>query len=104
MQSGVGQNTLESVDTVFQLTGFEHDMQGPSKVGDLYREVSLDISVELAKKIIRLSGLQINKELHPYGDIEIKLTRLMPSEKLYEELLFGDNIFETNNSMIILAE
>ena len=43
---------------------------------------------ELAKKMIRLSGLQVKDELNPSGDIEIQYTGLRPGEKLYEELSF----------------
>ncbi|EJS89362.1 Rfb, partial [Pasteurella multocida subsp. multocida str. Anand1_cattle] len=45
--------------------------------------------LELAKKLILLSGLSIKNENNPNGDIEIKFTGLRPGEKLYEELLIG---------------
>jgi len=60
--------------------------------------------VDLARKMIHLSGLEIKDELNPDGDIEIKFTGLRPGEKLYEELLIGDNVSETNNPMIMRAE
>jgi len=60
--------------------------------------------VDLAKKIIRLSGLEVKDKLHPAGDIEIQFTGLRPGEKLYEELLIGDNVSKTDNSMIMRAE
>mgnify|MGYP000433287862 CR=1 FL=1 len=60
--------------------------------------------LDLAKKMIRLSGLRLKDELHPDGDIEIKFTGLRPGEKLYEELLIGDNVSETSNPMIMRAE
>jgi FlaA1/EpsC-like NDP-sugar epimerase len=60
--------------------------------------------LDLAKKMIRLSGLQIKDELYPDGDIEIEFTGLRPGEKLYEELLIGDNVSETGNPMIMRAE
>ena len=60
--------------------------------------------LDLAKKMIRLSGLQVKDKLNPNGDIEIKFTGLRPGEKLYEELLIGGNISETNNPMILRAE
>jgi len=60
--------------------------------------------LDLAKKMIRLSGLQVKDKLNPKGDIEIKFTGLRPGEKLYEELLIGDNISETRNPMIMRAE
>jgi FlaA1/EpsC-like NDP-sugar epimerase len=60
--------------------------------------------VDLAKKMIRLSGLQVKDESNPNGDIEIKYTGLRPGEKLYEELLIGDNVLETDNQMIMRAK
>ncbi len=60
--------------------------------------------VDLAKKMIRLSGLKIKDKLHPDGDIEIEFTGLRPGEKLYEELLIGDNVSKTDNPMIMRAE
>jgi len=59
--------------------------------------------LDLAKKMIRLSGLQVRDELHPDGDIEIKFTGLRPGEKLYEELLIGENVSKTSNPMIMRA-
>jgi FlaA1/EpsC-like NDP-sugar epimerase len=46
---------------------------------------------DLAVKMVYLSGLLIKDEVHPYGDIEIKITGLRPGEKLLEELLIGNN-------------
>ena len=60
--------------------------------------------VDLARKMIHLSGLQIKDKLHPDGDIEIQFTGLRPGEKLYEELLIGNNVFETGNPMIMRAK
>jgi len=45
--------------------------------------------------MIRLSGLEVRDSEHPDGDIEIHYTGLRPGEKLYEELLIGDNISDT---------
>ena len=59
--------------------------------------------VELAKKIIHLSGLSVKDDLNPNGEIEIKYTGLRPGEKLYEELLIGDNVSETQHPMIMRA-
>jgi len=59
---------------------------------------------DLAKKMIRLSGLQVKDETNPDGDIEIKYTGLRPGEKLYEELLISDNVLETYNPMIMRAQ
>ena len=59
---------------------------------------------ELAEKMIHLSGLQVKDEFHPQGDIEIKYTGLRAGEKLYEELLIGDNVSETDNPLIMRAK
>jgi len=58
---------------------------------------------DLAKRMIQLSGLQVWDESNPSGDIEIKYTGLRPGEKLYEELLVGDNISKTVNPLIMRA-
>ena len=59
---------------------------------------------DLAEKIIRLSGLQVKDELNPNGDIEIQYVGLRPGEKLYEELLVGENVTKTENALIMRAE
>ena len=89
----------EAVELVIQAgamgTGgdvFVLDMGNPVRIDDL------------AKKMIRLSGLNVKDEDHPDGDIEIKYVGLRPGEKLYEELLAGDNVSITNNPLIMRAE
>jgi FlaA1/EpsC-like NDP-sugar epimerase len=47
--------------------------------------------MDLARRMIELSGLQVRDDGNPDGDIEIQVTGLRPGEKLYEELLIGDN-------------
>ncbi len=59
--------------------------------------------LDLAQKMIRLSGLQVKDKLNLNGDIEIKFTGLRPGEKLYEELLIGGNVSVTGNPMILRA-
>ena len=59
---------------------------------------------ELAEKMIQLSGLQVKNELHTDGDIEIIYTGLRAGEKLYEELLIGDNVSKTENPLIMRAK
>lgn len=59
--------------------------------------------VELAEKMIHLSGLSIRSEKNPQGDISIEFTGLRPGEKLYEELLIGDNVVATEHPMIMSA-
>ena len=58
---------------------------------------------DLASKMIRLSGFEVKDENNPHGDIEIKCTGLRPGEKLYEELLIGDNVGETSHERIMTA-
>ncbi len=60
--------------------------------------------VELAKRLIKLSGFQLKDEYNPTGDIEIIFTGLRPGEKLYEELLIGDNVGKTEHKQILRAE
>ncbi|HEX8592558.1 MAG TPA: nucleoside-diphosphate sugar epimerase/dehydratase [Pseudomonas sp.] len=59
--------------------------------------------VELAEKMVHLSGLSIRSEKNPHGDISIEFTGLRPGEKLYEELLIGDNVVSTEHPMIMSA-
>ncbi|HEY7867349.1 MAG TPA: nucleoside-diphosphate sugar epimerase/dehydratase [Psychromonas sp.] len=59
--------------------------------------------VELAKNLIHLSGLEVKSPQNPFGDIEIKFTGLRPGEKLFEELLIGDNVEKTAHQRIMTA-
>jgi len=59
--------------------------------------------VELAEKMIHLSGLSVRSEKNPHGDIAIEFSGLRPGEKLYEELLIGDNVVATQHPMIMSA-
>lgn len=59
--------------------------------------------MDLARRMIQLSGLTIRDERMPDGDIEIRVTGLRPGEKLYEELLIGDNPEETAHELIMKA-
>jgi FlaA1/EpsC-like NDP-sugar epimerase len=58
---------------------------------------------DLAMRMIELSGLSVKDELHPNGDIEIAITGLRPGEKLFEELLIGDNPQKTQHPRIMKA-
>ena len=60
--------------------------------------------IDLARRMIHLSGLEVRDEQHPDGDIEIHVTGLRPGEKLYEELLIGDNVTGTTHPLIMRAE
>jgi FlaA1/EpsC-like NDP-sugar epimerase len=59
---------------------------------------------DLIVKMIKLSGLSIKDEKSLDGDIEIKITGLRPGEKLYEELLIGDNPQKTIHEKIQKAQ
>ena len=59
---------------------------------------------DLAAKLIRLSGLELKDKMNPHGDIAITTTGLRPGEKLYEELLIGDNVEETSHPRIMTAQ
>ena len=60
--------------------------------------------LDLAKRMIHLSGLEIKDQNHPAGEIAIHFTGLRPGEKLYEELLIGDNVSETCHPRVMRAE
>ncbi|HDZ8929479.1 TPA: polysaccharide biosynthesis protein, partial [Aeromonas dhakensis] len=60
--------------------------------------------MELAKRMIRLSGLTLRDEQRPDGDIAIEVTGLRPGEKLYEELLIGDDARGTEHPRIMVAQ
>ncbi|MGK0272390.1 MAG: FlaA1/EpsC-like NDP-sugar epimerase [Cocleimonas sp.] len=59
--------------------------------------------VDLAKKMIRLSGYEVRSEKNPEGDIAIEFSGLRPGEKLYEELLIGDDVTGTEHERIMTA-
>lgn len=59
--------------------------------------------IDLARRMVELSGLTVRDELHPHGDIELTVTGLRPGEKLYEELLIGDNPKPTQHPRIMKA-
>ncbi len=59
--------------------------------------------IDLARRMVELSGLTVRDENHAEGDIEITVTGLRPGEKLYEELLIGDNPKPTQHARIMKA-
>lgn len=71
---------------------FVLDMGEPVKISDL------------ARRMINLMGLEVREEANPDGDIAIVYTGLRPAEKLYEELLIGDNVTGTDHPNIMRAE
>ena len=58
---------------------------------------------DLARRMIFLSGLMVKDKDNPHGDIEIEITGLRPGEKLYEELLIGDDPQPTKHLKIMKA-
>jgi FlaA1/EpsC-like NDP-sugar epimerase len=70
---------------------FVLDMGAPVKIADL------------ARQMVELSGLSVKNDANPNGDIEIHVIGLRPGEKLYEELLIGDNPAPTNHPQIMMA-
>ncbi|MEM9811600.1 MAG: nucleoside-diphosphate sugar epimerase/dehydratase [Pseudomonadota bacterium] len=70
---------------------FVLDMGTPVKIRDL------------ARSLIELSGRTVRDEATPDGDIEIRVTGLRPGEKLYEELLIGDDVIPTPHPKILRA-
>ena len=59
--------------------------------------------IDLARRMVELSGLTVKDENYAEGDIEITVTGLRPGEKLYEELLIGDNPKPTQHARIMKA-
>ncbi|MBW7470484.1 nucleoside-diphosphate sugar epimerase/dehydratase [Marinobacter sp. M216] len=70
---------------------FVLDMGEPVKIADL------------ARKMIRLMGLTEKTEDNPHGDVAITFTGLRPGEKLFEELLIGDEQLKTAHPRIMMA-
>jgi FlaA1/EpsC-like NDP-sugar epimerase len=67
---------------------------------DMGRPVRIE---DLARRMIHLMGLTVRDDNDPDGDIAIAYTGLRPAEKLYEELLIGDNAMGTEHPMIMRA-
>lgn len=59
--------------------------------------------IDLARQLVELSGLQVRDASNPTGDIEFSFVGLRPGEKLYEELLIGDNPTPTEHPRIMKA-
>ncbi len=71
---------------------FVLDMGKPVKISDL------------ARRMINLMGLTVRDESNPDGDIEIRFVGLRPAEKLFEELLIGENVSGTEHPRIMRAD
>ena len=59
---------------------------------------------ELAERMVHLMGLTVRSSSNPQGEIEINFSGLRPGEKLYEELLIGENVAGTEHSKIMTAD
>jgi FlaA1/EpsC-like NDP-sugar epimerase len=75
--------------------------QGTVFVLDMGEPVKI---IDLAQRMIELSGFSLQDESKPDGDIAIEIVGLRPGEKLYEELLIGDKPMPTQHSRILKAQ
>ena len=60
--------------------------------------------LDLARRMVHLSGLEVKTDATPDGTIEIQHVGLRPGEKLFEELLIGDNVEGTSHPLIMRAQ
>jgi FlaA1/EpsC-like NDP-sugar epimerase len=60
--------------------------------------------MDLAKRMVHLSGLEMRSDANPDGTIDIQHVGLRPGEKLYEELLIGENAEGTEHPLIMRAQ
>ena len=76
-----------------------------AKGGDVFvLEMGKPVRIlDLARRMIQLSGLSVRDDQTPNGEVEIEFTGLRPAEKLFEELVIGKNITGTEHSMIMRA-
>lgn len=88
----------EAAQLVLQAGAMAHG--GEVFVLDMGQPVKI---MDLARRMVQLSGLTVRDDHHPAGDVEIKITGLRPGEKLYEELLIGDNPEGTAHERIMKA-
>ncbi len=88
----------EAAQLVIQAGALGHS--GDVLVLDMGKPVKI---LDLAHRMIRLSGLTVKDEQHPDGDITVSFIGLRPGEKLYEELLIGDNVKGTLHPRIMAA-
>ena len=91
----------EAAQLVIQAGAMGEGTGGDVFVLDMGEPVKIN---ELAIKMIHLMGFTIKNEQSPDGDIEIEYSGLRPGEKLYEELLIGDNVTGTLHPRIMRAE
>ncbi|ABF09596.1 polysaccharide biosynthesis protein [Cupriavidus metallidurans] len=88
----------EAAQLVLQAGAMAHG--GEVFVLDMGQPVKI---MDLARRMVQLSGMTVCDDQHPDGDIEIRVTGLRPGEKLYEELLIGDNPEGTAHERIMKA-
>jgi FlaA1/EpsC-like NDP-sugar epimerase len=88
----------EAAQLVLQAGAMAHG--GEVFVLDMGQPVKI---MDLARRMVQLSGMTLRDDNHPSGDIAIKITGLRPGEKLYEELLIGDNPEGTFHERIMKA-
>lgn len=74
--------------------------------GDVFvLDMGLPVRIQdLANRMVELSGLTVKNQVNPNGDIEMMVTGLRPGEKLYEELLIGENPTATQHARIMKAQ
>jgi FlaA1/EpsC-like NDP-sugar epimerase len=89
----------EAAQLVIQAASMDSD--GDVFVLDMGQPIKIDT---LARHMIKLSGLTVRDEENPDGDIEIKYIGLRPAEKLYEELLIGNDVTGTEHPRIMRAQ
>ncbi|MBF0322836.1 MAG: polysaccharide biosynthesis protein [Magnetococcales bacterium] len=89
----------EAAELVIQAGSMGHG--GDVFVLDMGKQIRIDA---FARRMIRLAGLTVKDQNNPYGDIEIMYTGLREGEKLYEELLIGNNLLPTEHEMILHAQ
>ncbi|MDR0234366.1 MAG: polysaccharide biosynthesis protein [Zoogloeaceae bacterium] len=90
----------EAAQLVIQAGAMAKDTGGDVFVLDMGEPVKI---MDLAVRMVELSGQSIRDEDHPDGDIEIEITGLRSGEKLYEELLIGDDPIPTDHPRIMKA-
>ena len=95
-----------TISEASQLVMHTAAMEGKSKnasqvyVLDMGKPIRI---IDLARRMVALSGMRVKEESFPQGDIEIKITGLRKGEKLFEELLIGNNPIKTSNPKILKA-
>ena len=93
--------TIEEASLLVIQAGAMSKSSGDVFLLDMGKPVKI---LDLAKKMILLSGLQIKDSDKPNGDIEIIYTGLRPGEKLYEELLIDGDVLKTEHELILRSK